>query len=105
MTQNHLGELKEKWEFELSKCENDDEVSIKKFFQFLEGHVPSNEANEDLKSSLQKNRRRSGGGHCDEENMSGASLVGASEDKKLKCGFCGKNHETTKCPAALSKTP
>ena len=41
-------ELKEKWEFELTKCENDDEVNIKKFFQFLEGHVLSNEANQEL---------------------------------------------------------
>ena len=84
---------------------NDDEVNIKKFFQFLEGHVLSKEANEDQNSSLQKHRRRSGRRPGDEEDMSAASLMGASENKKLKCGFCGKNHETTKCPAALSKTP
>ena len=98
-------ELKEKWEFELTKCENDDEVNIKKFFQFLEGHVLSKEAIEDQRSSLQKYRRRSSRRPGDEEDMSAASLMGASENKKLKCGFCGKNHETTKCPAALSKTP
>lgn len=51
-------ELKEKWEFELTKCEKDDELSIKKFFQFLEGHVLSKEANEDLKSAMKKPRRR-----------------------------------------------
>ena len=53
-------ELKEKWEFELTKCEKDDEVNIKKFFQFLEGHVLSKEANEDLKSTMKKPRSRNG---------------------------------------------
>ena len=100
-------ELKEKWEFELIKCEKDDEVSIKKFFQFPEGHVLSKEANEDLKSSLQKPRRKSGRdrrANDDEENMSAQSLMGTSESKKLKCGFCGKSLDTTRCPAALSNT-
>jgi len=41
------GELKEKWELELTKYETEEqnkEIYIKKFFQFLEGHVLSKEA-------------------------------------------------------------
>ena len=100
-------ELKEKWEFELTKCEKDDEVNIKKFFQFLEGHVLSKEANEDLKSTMKKPRRRNGRDRRadDEEKMSAQSLMGAFVSKKMKCGFCGKNHETSKCPTALTNTP
>ena len=39
-------ELKEKWEVELTKYETeeeDKEINIEKLFQFLEGHVLSNE--------------------------------------------------------------
>ena len=102
-------ELKEKWELELTKYETeeeDKEINIKKFFQFWEGHVLSKEAPDDTKGSLPKHKRR----HYrvrrgkDEENMSAQSLMGASESKRMKCGFCGKNHETSKCPVALTKT-
>lgn len=37
--------------------------------------------------------------------MSAQSLPGASDYRNMKCGFCAKDHETTKCPAALSKSP
>ena len=49
------GELKEKWELELTKYETEEqnkEIYIKKFFQFLEGHVLSKEAPDDLKDAL-----------------------------------------------------
>ena len=101
-------ELKEKWELELTKYETeeeDKEINIKKFFQFLEGHVLSKEAPDDTKGSLPKHKRRHDRVRRgkDEENMSAQSLIGASESKR-KCGFCGKNHETSKCPVALTKT-
>ncbi|KAL9951528.1 hypothetical protein ACROYT_G044204 [Oculina patagonica] len=54
-------ELKEKWELELTKYETeeeDKEINIKKFFQFLEGHVLSKEALDDMKGSLPKHKRR-----------------------------------------------
>ena len=106
-------ELKEKWELELTKYETeeeDKEINIKKFFQFLEGHVLSKEAPDDTKGSVPKHKRRNGRdrrskNRDDEEKMSAQSLVGASDCKKMKCGFCAKGHETTKCPAALSKSP
>lgn len=106
-------ELKEKWEFELTKYENDEEdkeVSIKKFFQFLEGHVLSKKVHVDTTSSPPKPRRKFGRDKKskspdDEEHMSAQSLVGSSDYKKMKCGFCSKNHETRKRPTALSKTP
>ena len=106
-------ELKEKWELELTKYETeeeDKEINIKKFFQFLEGHVLSKEAPDDTKGSVPKHKRRNGRdrrskNRDDEEKMSPQSLVGASDCKKMKCGFCAKGHETTKCPAALSKSP
>ena len=56
-------ELKEKWKFELTKYDNDEEdkeVNIKNFFQFLEGHVLSKELHhdEDTKSSSPKLKSR-----------------------------------------------
>jgi len=54
-------ELKEKWELELTKYETeeeDKEINIKKFFQFLEGHVLSKEAPDDTKGSVPKHKRR-----------------------------------------------
>ena len=33
------------------------------------------------------------------------ALVGSSDFKKVKCGFCGKNHGTVKYAIALNKTP
>ena len=103
-------ELKEKWEFELTKYEDDKEINIKKFFRFLEGHVLSKEAHYDMKSSSPKPRKRFGretGSRIpdNEEYTSAQALVGSSDFKKVKCGFCGKNHETIKCPSALNKTP
>ena len=41
----------------------------------------------------------------DKEKMSAQSLVGASDYKKMKCGFCAKSHEKSRCPTALIKTP
>ena len=98
-------ELKEKWELELTKYETeeeDKEINIKKFFQFLEGHVLSKEAPDDTKGSVPKHKRRNGRdrrskNRDDEEKMSAQSLVGASDCKKMKCGFCAKGRETTKC--------
>ena len=55
--------LKEKWEFELTKCDDDEddkEINIKRFFQFLEGHMLSKEAHDDTKSSSPKARKRFG---------------------------------------------
>ena len=106
-------ELKEKWELELTKYETEEEVkeiNMKKFFQFLEGHVLGKEAPDDTKGSLPKRKRRNGRDRRsknpdDKEKMSAQSLVGASVYKTMKCGFCAKGHETTKCPAALSKSP
>ncbi|XP_068693031.1 uncharacterized protein [Montipora foliosa] len=107
------GDLKEKWEFELTKCyddEDDKEINIKKFFQFLEGHKLSKEAGDDTKSSSPEARKRFGrekGSRSpdDEEYTSAQALVGSSDFKKVRCGFCGKNHETIKCPSALNKSP
>ena len=106
-------ELKEKWEFELTKyddAEDDKEINIKKFFQFLEGHVLSKEAHDNIKSSSPKPTKRFGretGSRIpdNEEYTSAQALVGSSDFKNVKCGFCGKNHETFKCPSALNKTP
>ena len=106
-------ELKEKWEFELIKYDDDEddkEINIKKFFRFLEGPVLSKEAHDDIKSSSPKPRKqvcRETGSRIpdNEECTSAQALVGSSEFKKVKCGFCGKNHETIKCPSALIKTP
>ena len=108
-------ELKEKWEFELTKYDNDEEdkeVNIKKFFQFLEGHVLSKESHEDTKNSSPKLKPRKRFGRekrskipDDEEYISAQALVGSSDFKKVKCGFCGKNHETVKCATALNKAP
>ena len=106
-------ELKEKWEFELTKYDDDEddkEINIKKFFRFLEGHVLSKEAHDDMKSSSPKPRKRFGretGSRIpdNEEYTSSQALVRSSDFKKVKCGFCGKNHETIKCPSALNKTP
>ncbi|XP_015772515.1 PREDICTED: uncharacterized protein LOC107350789 [Acropora digitifera] len=106
-------ELKEKWEFELTKYDDDEddkEINIKKFFRFLEGHVLSKEAHDDMKSSSPKPRKRFGretGSRIpdNEEYTSAQALVGSSDFKKVKCGFCGKNHETIKCPSALNKPP
>ncbi|KAL9967287.1 hypothetical protein ACROYT_G025484 [Oculina patagonica] len=77
-------ELKKKWELELT----------------------NKEAPDDTKGSLPKHKRRYDKGRKgkDEENMSAQSLMGASESKKMKCGFCEKNHESWKCPVALTKT-
>ena len=74
-------ELKEKWEFELTKYEDDKEISIKKFFRFLEGHVLSKEAHDDMKSSSPKPRKRFGretGSRIsdNEEYTSAQALVG-----------------------------
>ena len=106
-------ELKEKWEFKLTKYDDDEdakEININKFFQFLEGHMLSKEAHDDMKSSSPKPRKRFGretGSRIpdNEEYTSVQALVGSSDFKKVKCGFCGKNHETIKCPSALNKTP
>ena len=92
-TQSYQLNSRKSGRFELTKGEKDDEDSIKKFFKFLEGHVLKKEANEDLKSSLQKHRRKSRRDRrsCDDEdNMSAQSLMGTSESKKLKCGFVEK---------------
>ena len=106
-------ELKEKWEFELTKYDDDEddkEINIKNFFRFLQGHVLSKEAHDDMKSSSPKPRKRFGretGSTIpdNEEYTSVQALVRSSNFKKVKCGFCGKNHETIKCPSALNKTP
>ena len=106
-------DLKEKWEFELTKCDDDEddkEINIKKFFQFLEGHKLSKEAHDDTKSSSPKARKRFGrekGSRIpdDEEYTSAQALVGSFDFKKVRCGFCGKNHETFKCPSALNESP
>ena len=82
--------------------EEDKEINIKKFFQFLEGHVLSKEAPDDTKGAERRHDRVRRG--KDEENMSAQSLMGASESKRMKCGFCGKNQETSMCPTALTKT-
>ena len=86
------------------------EINIKKLFQFLEGRLLSEEALDDVKDGLPKHGRRNGRGKRsknpdDEEKMSAQSLVGASDYKKMKCGFCAKSHETSRCPTALIKTP
>ena len=73
-----LRELKEKWELELTKYETEEEdkdSNIKKFFQFLEGHVLSKEAPDDVKDGLPKHSTRNGRGKRfknpdDEEKMS-----------------------------------
>ena len=60
-----LRELKEKWELELTKYETEEEdkkINIKKFFHFLEGHVLSKEAPDDVKDGLPKHCRRNGRG-------------------------------------------
>ena len=108
-------ELKEKWELELTKYETeeeDKEINIKKFFQFLEGHVLSKEAPADVKDATLKYSRRNSRGKRfknldDAEKMSAQLLVGATDrdHKRLKCGFCAKSHETSRCPSALIKTP
>ena len=108
-------ELKEKLELELTKFETeeqDKDINIKKFIQFLEGHVLSKEVPDDVKDGLPKHSRRNGRAKRfknpdDEEKMSAQSLVGASDHdyKKLKCGFCAKSHKTSRCPTALTKTP
>ena len=108
-------ELKEKWELELTKYETEEEdkkIIIKKFFHFLEGHVLSKEACDDVKDGLPKHNKRNGKGKRfnnpdDEENMSAQSLVGATDRdyKRLKCGFCAESHEKLRCPSALIKTP
>jgi len=108
-------ELKEKWELELTKYETeeeDKEIDIKKFFQFLEGHVLSKEAPDDVKDRLTKHSRRNGRGKRfknpdNEKKMSAQSLIGASDHdyKKMKCGFCAQSHETSRCPTALIKAP
>ena len=103
-------ELKEKWEFELTKYDDDEdekEINMKKFFRFLEGHVLIKEAHDDMKSSSPKPRKRFGretGSRIrdNEEYTSAQALVGSSDFKKVKCG---KNHETIKCLSALNKTP
>ena len=95
-------ELKEKWEFELTKYddnEDDKEINIKKFFSFLECHVLSKEAHDDMKGSSPKPRKqfaRETGSRIpdNEESTSAQALVGSSDFKKVKCGFYGKNHET-----------
>ena len=71
------------------------------FFRFLKGHVLSKEAHDDMKSSSPKPRKRFGretGSRIpvNEEYTSSQALVGSSDFKKVKCGFCGKNHETIK---------
>jgi len=108
-------ELKEKWELEVTKYETeeeDKEINIKKFFQFLECHVLSKEAPDDLKDALPNYSRRNSRGKIfkypdDEEKMSAQSLVGTidRDHKRLKCGFCIISHETKSCPSALIKTP
>ena len=106
-------ELKEKWELKLTKYETEEEdkdINIKRFFQFLEGHVLSKETPDDVKDALPKHSRRNGRGKGfknpdDKGKMSAQSLVGASDYKKMKCGFCAKSHETQKFPTALIKTP
>ena len=50
-----LRELKEKWELELARYETEEEdndINIKKFFQFLEGHVLGKEALAEVKDAL-----------------------------------------------------
>ena len=50
-----LRELKEKWELELARYETEEEdndINIKKFFQFLEGHVLGKEALDEVKDAL-----------------------------------------------------
>lgn len=81
------GELKEKWELELTKSETEEEnkeMNIKKFFQFLEGHVLSKEAPDGLKDALPKYGRRNSRGKRfkypdDEEKMSAQSLIGITD--------------------------
>ena len=88
-------ELKGKWELELTKYETeeeDKEINLKKFFQFLEGHVPSKEDPDDTKGSLPKHKQRNGRDRksknpADEGKMSAQSLVDASDYKRMKCGF------------------
>ena len=97
----------------MSKGDDDEDnkkINIKIFFRFLESHVLSKEAHDDMKSSSPKPRKRFGretGSRIpdNEEYTSVQALVGSSDFKKVKCGFCGKNHETIKCPSALNKTP
>ena len=70
--------VKEKCVLELTKYETeeeDKEINIKKFFQFLEGQVLSKEAPDDVKDGLPKHSRRNGRGKRfkhpdDEEKMS-----------------------------------
>ena len=96
-------ELREKWEFKLTKYETEEEekeINIKKFFQFLEDHMLSKEAPDDVKDGLPKYSWRNGRGKRfknpnDEEKMSAQSLVGASDrdHKRLKCGFCVESRD------------
>ena len=65
----------------------------------------SKEAHNDIKSSSPKPRETGSRIPDNEECTSAQALVGSSDFKKVKCGFCGKNHETIKCPSALIKTP
>ena len=74
------------------------------------GHVLSKEASDEVKDGLPKHSRRNGRGKGfknpdDEDKMSAQSLVGASDYKTMKCGFCAKSHEASRCPTALFKTP
>ena len=65
---------------------------------------------DNVEDGLQKHSRRNGRGKRfknpdDEEKMSAQLLVGASDYKKMMCGFCAKSHKTARCPSALIKTP
>lgn len=107
-------DLRRKWEYELSKLDNEEEdkrVTAEFFFDFLRSHVMSKEVTEKSTPNRSTHPRMSnrprmqnrGQGYS---NYSSATALAAQSSKesvcqgqsiKNKCGFCEKNHESKHC--------
>ena len=119
------GELREKWELELS-CNEDKEVNVDMFFQFLEKYVLSKEAREEIENAdrrvkvkrVDKWNQRSSPRRKSNENdsvTSASALTGTRSENNFiqeskremssKCGFCSKEHSSVKCNMALRASP
>ena len=107
-------DIRRKWEYELSKLENEEEdkrVTAEFFFDFLRSHVMSEEAIE--KSTPNRsthprmsNRPRIQNKDQGDSRFSSATALAAQTSQETvnqgrnnqnKCGFCEKNHESKKC--------
>ena len=107
-----INDIRRKWEYELSKLENEEEdkrVTAEFFFDFLRSHVMSEEAiekstpNRSVYPRISNRPRIQNKDQWDSRFSSATALAAQTSQETVNrnnqntCGVCEKNHKSKKC--------